>query len=135
MFKEGFGEFVCVGDSIQTEVEGFLIVAEIFFADDAHIDDDDCHNTDQSITGCDDEQQEKLLEARGAWENNEWFYCGVVLHVYKNGIQLSEHAASLWRIEANYPNSDNSNLTEVANEMLPEALSHAKTIIKTLVEA
>jgi len=38
-----------------------------------------------------------------AWKNDEWYYCGVI-----------------------YPDSDNAYLTEVANELLPEALEVAK---------
>jgi len=39
---------------------------------------------------------------------------------------MDDHAASLWGIEANYPDSDNAYLTEVANGLLPEALEAAK---------
>ena len=103
------------GDSITSE-SGYT--AFIVYDHDYNIDDDDVHNPDQSVTGCDDDQQEKLLIARRAWFNNEWFYCGIILK-HPEGYQVD----SLWGIEANYPGSDNSYLTEVATEMLNEVFS------------
>ena len=61
-----------------------------------------------------------------AWKNDEWFYCGIILSVEIDGLTLDRFGASLWGIEANYPDSDNAYLTEVANELLPEALEAAK---------
>ena len=61
-----------------------------------------------------------------AWKNDEWYYCGVILSVAIDGLTLDRFAASLWGIEANYPDSDNAYLSEVANELLPEALAEAK---------
>ena len=61
-----------------------------------------------------------------AWKNDEWYYCGVILSVSIDGLTLDRFAASLWGIEANYPDSDNAYLTEVANELVPEALETAK---------
>ena len=133
MFTEKFDDYVCIDDTISTEVEGFVVRATIEHDIVRYLDDDDCHNTDQDITGCSDEQQEKLLEARQAWFDDEWFYCGVVLSVYKNGVCLSDNTAVLG-IEANYPGSDNTYLTEVANDLLPEALEEAKEVLKALVE-
>jgi hypothetical protein len=132
MFTEKFDSYVCVGDTISTEVEGFKVIARIEHDPDSHIDDADCHNVDQSVTGCDDIQQEKLLEARKAWFNGEWFYCGVVLSVSYKGYCLAYYAASLWAIEANYPGSDNSYLTDVANELLQEAVTEGREILETL---
>lgn len=99
MFTQKFDKFVCEGDTITTEQDGFEITARIEHNPEYHIDDDDCHNGDQNVTGCDDEQQEALIEARRAWFNDEWFYCGIVLSVSKNDVVLSSHAASLWGIE------------------------------------
>jgi len=61
-----------------------------------------------------------------AWKNDEWYYCGVILSVAIEGLTLDRFAASLWGIEVNYPDSDNAYLTEVANELLSEALETAK---------
>jgi hypothetical protein len=134
MFTQKFDSYVCHQDIITAEVEGLTMVATIEYDQDSHINDDDCHNTDQTVTGCDDAQQEKLLEARKAWFHDEWFYCGIVLSIYKRGICLSTHAASLWSIEANYPNTDNSYLTEVANDLLQEAIEEGKAIIAKLLD-
>jgi len=57
-----------------------------------------------------------------AWRKGEWFYCGIVLSVERDGIELDHHAASLWGVEWNYPGTDNCYLTTVANELLSEAL-------------
>ncbi|WP_272991028.1 hypothetical protein [Hyphomonas adhaerens] len=40
--------------------------------------------------------------------------------------------ASLWGVEANYPGSDNAYLTEVANDLLPEALDTARAVLARL---
>jgi len=125
-FTEQFDKYVCEGDTITAEVDGIVYTAQIEYDLGSHIDDDDCHNTDQAVTGCNDEQQERLLAARQAWFEDEWFYCGVVIRATKNGIVIDKHAASLWSIEANYPDSDNSYLSEVANELLPEAIEQAR---------
>ena len=61
-----------------------------------------------------------------AWKNDEWFYCGVILSVAVDGLVLTDHAVSLWGIEANYPDSDHAYLSEVANELLSEAMDAAK---------
>jgi hypothetical protein len=129
MFKQFFNQYVCEGDTISTDVEGFTVIAHTKHDTDYHIDDDDCHNTDQSVTGCDDAQFERLLAARKAWFKGEWFYCGVVLSVHKNGVCLVEHAASLWGVEANYPGASNNYLTQVADDLLPEAIEQGKAIL------
>jgi hypothetical protein len=73
----------------------------------------------------------KMLKA---WCDDEWSYCGIVLSVTKDGIDVNEHAASLWGIELNYPDSDNSYLNEVANELLDEAIEQAKVDSQRIVE-
>ena len=47
---------------------------------------------------------------------------GVVVSVSRNGVTLDEHAAALWGVERNFPGTDNSYLSEVANELADEAL-------------
>lgn len=130
MFTKKFDRYACEGDSIECTIDGFDAVARIVRDNDAHIDDDDCHNIDQKVTGCNEEQQAKLLDARKAYMNDEWFYCGIVVDVSKRGIKLG--SASLWSIECNYPDSDNDYLSEVANELLPEAIADAKNILAEL---
>jgi len=124
-FETKFDSYVCVGDSIEfTTKSGIEFKARIEFDGDYRIDDDDCHNTDQSVTGCNDEQFAKLLDARKQWFNDQWFYCGVVLSVSCIGYS-DDHVISLWGIEANYPNSNSDYLTDVANELLEECFLDA----------
>lgn len=131
-FKTAFDSFACESDSITTHKNGFDITARIVRDDDTRIDDDDCHNPDRNVTGCDAKQQKKLLAARDAWFNDEWFYCGIVLEVSKAGIMLDSHAASLWGLECNYPESDNGYLLEVANDLLPEAVGSGEIALARL---
>jgi hypothetical protein len=134
-FSKPFDKYCCDGDTIELNQGSLRIVARIEHDDTHGIDDDDCHNPDQSVTGCDDEQQQKLLAARKAWEDNEWFYCGIVLSVWAGDVCVQKHAASLWCIECNYPDSDNGYLTDVANELLPEALEGAGKYLGQLQES
>ena len=68
-----------------------------------------------------------------AWRKDEWFYCGIVLAIECEGVELEPHAASLWGIEANYPGSDNAYLSEVADELLLEALAAGRAALKRLM--
>ncbi|MBU1286512.1 MAG: hypothetical protein KJ871_02175, partial [Alphaproteobacteria bacterium] len=68
-----------------------------------------------------------------AWRKDEWFYCGIVLAIECEGVELDDHTASLWGIEANYPGSDNAYLSDVADELLPEALAAGRTALKRLM--
>jgi hypothetical protein len=137
-FTKGFGRFVCFGDSIECEAEGFTVRARIEHDAQRGIDDDDCHPAEYSeeIFGTETvesrAQFEQALAARNAWLADEWHYCGVVLSVERNGVMLDQHAASLWGVECNYPVGDNSYLLEVANELLPEALDGAREVLEKL---
>jgi hypothetical protein len=77
---------------------------------------------------------ESDFKALKAWCNDEWHYVGVRLAVFRAGVPLASHAASLWGIEANYPGSDNAYLQEVANELLPEALDVARKQLAKLCD-
>lgn len=77
---------------------------------------------------------EQDFAALKAWCNDEWFWCGVSVNVYKSGIKLTDdYAHALWGIECNYPGSDNSYLTEVATDYIPEALDAARARIVEIV--
>lgn len=58
------------------------------------------------------------------WCDNQWQYVGVVLTVSKGGVELSDHAASLWGIESDAGDY----LLEVANEMLDESLEQGREL-------
>lgn len=108
-----FDRFVCVGDSISWSIEGFDIAARVEFDQDNKIDDYECYSKKQIA----------------AWKANEWFFCGIVLSVSRNGVKLSDHAASLWGIDCNFPSrrkNPNSYLSEVCAELQSEALETAR---------
>jgi hypothetical protein len=139
-FKTDFEKFACEGDYIECEHDGWTVRARIERDTEARIDDDDCHNVDQELTGCDDEQQKWLLKCRRAWFEDHWFYCGIVISVSRNGTEVHNNAASMWRIECNYPQKDrvtngNKYLREVANELFAEAIEAAEAKRTTIVAA
>jgi hypothetical protein len=73
-----------------------------------------------------------------AWKQDEWFYCGIVISVWRGCVCLSGNAASLWAIECNYParlksQDNNHHLRDVANELLAEAMDRAEEIMAELV--
>lgn len=63
------------------------------------------------------------------WCNDEWCYVGVVVTAYREGIELGR--ASLWGIESDAGDY----LTEVANELLDEAVDEAKETLGRLCAA
>ncbi|CAM3661784.1 hypothetical protein [Litorimonas haliclonae] len=139
-FTKKFDDFVCEGDSITCEVDGYTITAHIARDDTQDPPDErqdgfwpSLYPNEAGFIGAGngwrdrfDKAQAKAERVMAAWKNDEWHYCGVILSVAIDGLVLDDHAASLWGIEANYPDSDNAYLTEVANELLPEALETAK---------
>ena len=134
-FEKGFDGYVCPGDVITTTVEGFEIAARIEHDFETHIDDDNVHNVDQTVTCCNVEQRKALLAARESWLRGEWQYVGVVLSVARAGVVLDEYAASLWGICCNYPDGDNEYISDVANELLPEAVQAAETTLAKLCKS
>ena len=139
-FTEKFDSFVCLGDTLTCEVERFTVTARIAHDDTPDAPDQrqdgfwpSLYPNDAGFISAGNGWRDRLATAQAkaeavmkAWKNDEWFYCGVVLSVAIDGLELTDHAASLWGIEANYPDSDNAYLTEVANELLSEALEAAK---------
>jgi hypothetical protein len=146
MFTERFSSFVCAGDVITCETEGFTVSARIV--------PDDCPDPpDQrqdgfwpslyrdapGFIGPGNDFRERFAKAQAeaealmeGWRRGEWFYCGIVLSVSLDGVELAPHAASLFGLEANYPETDNSYLTEVAGDLLPEALAAARAVLARL---
>lgn len=136
-FTERFSDFVCEGDCITCEAQGFEINARIVRDDwpDAPDERQDgfwpsLYKDAPGFIGAGPNHRERFAQAQAraeavvaAWRKDEWFYCGIVLAVAREGVTLERHAASLWGIEANYPDSDNAYLTDVAGELLPEAIA------------
>ena len=145
-FTQGFQSYVCPGDVISCEAGPFTVLAQIV--------PDDCPDApDQRQDGfwpslyADapgfigpgpnhrhrfSDAQAKAEAVMEGWRKGDWFYCGIVLSVSLEGVQLASRAVSLWGIEANYPETDNGYLTEVATELLPEAISVARDTLARL---
>jgi hypothetical protein len=134
VFGGKFLKYVCPNDSIEVQVGKYTFSAVLDHDQDAHIDDDDVHNIDQTVTGCDDSGQAALLKARKAWSNDEWFYGSLSIEASYNGVRLGSHLACLGGIEVNYPGSDNAYLTQAANELLSEALVEATKLRMQMIE-
>ena len=123
--KFSFAAHVFADDASSVEREGVSITARIVYDPDYCIDDDDMHHKDpnsDTFKGSPAGEYERTQAARKAWEKDEWFYCGIVVDLERDGWSKS-HVASLWGLEANYPGSDNSYLAEVAEELAEEALA------------
>ena len=145
-FAQGFQSYVCPGDVISCEAGPFTVLAQVV--------PDDCLDApDQrqdgfwpslyidapGFIGPGSNHRQRFAEAQAkaeaimeSWRKGGWFYCGIVLSVSLEGVVLASHAASLWGIEANYPGTDNSYLTEVASELLPEAVAIARETLVRL---
>lgn len=132
-FTKSFDQIVCEGDKISCKVGDIVFSARIAHDYFHIIDDDDMHNTDQNVTGCNGETQEEILAVRQAFSRGEWFYCGIVISaLHPETGTFWDHLDSVWGIEANHPNGDNSFLTEAANEMLEDAGWEVNLKIKKL---
>tara|TARA_R110002110_G_scaffold68080_4_gene184710 strand:- start:11136 stop:11618 length:483 start_codon:yes stop_codon:yes gene_type:complete len=145
-FTERFDTFVCEGDSIACELQGFRVVARIVRDDSPDAPDQrqdgfwpSLYINDPGFIGPGSGFRERFAKAQAeaeavmeAWRKDEWFYCGIVLTVSFDAIELDRFAASLWSIEANYPYSDNAYLTEAARELLPEALAAGRAVLARL---
>lgn len=105
-----FPAYACNGDIIEWKNEGFDFVARLEYDADTKPTDFECYDPK-------DVQR---------WKSDEWFYVGVVLSVYRNGVELSDHAASLWGIDCNFSDKSNAYISEAAQELEGEALQVAK---------
>ncbi len=162
-FIERFPTFVCESDRIDTGVDGFLISARIVRDDCPDAPEfrgsaiapverlpegrqdgfwPSLYKDAPGFIGLGngwrdrfDAAQARAEEILCAWRDDEWFYCGIVLSVSFEGVVLDEHAVSLWGIEANYPDADNSYLTETAQELLPDALAAGRASVARICAA
>ncbi len=147
-FTSTFGSFVCGGDFIETKPDyrGVVFKARVKY--------DDCRDSpderqdgfwpsrDPQAAGYVrpenfDAEQAKAEKVMAAWNNDRWWYCGIVISIHVDllgeEVLLDNFAASLWGIEANYPDSDNSYLTDVANELLDEAQGIADGLVDKII--
>lgn len=115
-FTQHFDRFVYVGDYIEFHLDReFTVRATIEHDADTSPADYDCYGDEDAA----------------AWRNEDWFYCGVVLSIWVGDDCFREHATSLWAVEANI-GTDNAYLREVANELLPEAMSALEELREAL---
>ena len=148
-FEERFDRYVCEGDSIACEIEGFRVTARIVRADCPEAPDrrqdgfwPSLYINDPGFIGPGNNFRERLARAQAeaeaimaAWRRDEWFYCGIVLAIECETVELETHAASLWGIEANYPGTDNTYLNEVADGLLADALEAGRSALARLMRS
>lgn len=137
-FKKPFEKYACPGDKIVAVDGPWSAIATIYRDDcsDAPDREDEGFwpSKDETAAGYVlpekfDEQQAMAERVMAAWKNDEWFYVGVAVVVSYKGIALTgQYENALWRVECNYPDSDNAYLMEVANELAKEALETAKDV-------
>lgn len=150
MFKKHFETYVCDGDSITCEVDGFTARATLYYDDDTTPPDKrqdgfwpSLDPKDAGYIGAKSKRTLARERARmqmimDAWLKDEWHYYGVAVTVWKDDVRLTgEFDHALWGIEGNWPAHNkklnpNSYFLDVANEYLPEALAAAKNKIAQL---
>lgn len=114
-----FSSYACIGDKI-TWVNGeSLLTATIHQDNYAKPEDSACYHEDDILL----------------FNLDQWFYCGIVLSIEKNGIVIEDNAASLWGVECNFPGVDNSCLSEVAQELESEDIEVGKVELQRMIEA
>jgi len=148
-FTDSFDAFVCEGDAITCEKDGYCVTARIARDDCPDAPDErqdgfwpSLYKDAPGFIGSGPNHRQRFAEAQAraeeimrAWRDDDWFYCGIVLSVALEGVTLERNAAALFGIEANYPGSDNAYLTEVAQELLPDALDAGRAAARRLCAA
>lgn len=141
MFK-AFDSYTCDGDTRECEIEGFTLTARIVHdeisdtpgeRDDGFWPSKDKNAAGYVLPANFDAEMDKAQHAMDAWHRDEWWYVGVVVTASREGVELAHE--SLWGIDCNYPGSDNSYLTEVANDLATEAVMAARAKIAKLCAA
>lgn len=110
---------VCNGDRVQWCHRGYDLTAVVEYDHQSHVDEYDCYSPDQIA----------------AWQDDQWCYYGLVIIVSKNGVKLTDCAASIWGVESD---SHLSHFADLCVEMQDDAIEAAKIeeqrIIKALTE-
>lgn len=117
-----FAAFACIGDSVSwvpvdNNPYGLTIIATIEYDEISGPEDSECYS------------QKKVKE----WENDQWYFVGLVLSVHKNGLTLDNHAASLWGIGCNYNARSNLHMASVCKELESEALAVGAKVLDRLM--
>ena len=118
-----FTDYIIIGDYVEytptdNNPRGFTIRATIMEDTNSSPHDYDCYS-------------EEEIEQ---WERDNWFFCGVVLSVYKARVCLTNNAASLWGIECNFQGTSNDYLLDAIKELETEALQEGETILQKLID-
>lgn len=155
-FKTDFASYVCEGDKIECEVDGFHCVATLYRDDNSgspdERDDGFWPSLDPHDAGYIGPKSKATLKRRmenavavmDAWKNDEWHYYGIAVTIWKAGVRLTgEYSNAIWGIEGNYPAvakprtkkriNTNVYFRSVANELLGEALREAEDKLAALI--
>jgi len=117
--------------TIKARYKSWEATAKLVHDCDSTIDNYDCYSIEQAIADkLPKKEIAKLTELRESYLRQEWCFVGVVVKVYKCGIELGEF--SLWGLECGQPGSDNDYLNEVANDCLIEAIDEAERNLERL---
>lgn len=133
-FTEKFRDHICIGDRITTTVGSYRITARIRRDLDYDIDHDDVHNPKVHPANEFPKIHRQIMEAREAYDRDEWWYGVLILSVSFNGVELDDYAVVLGGLEINYPGSNNEHITEAANELLREARDVGRVARGRMVE-
>ena len=148
-----FDHYVCDGDTVTLDIDGFTLTATIYRDDDRDApderDDGFWPSLDPDDAGYIGNKSKSTLarhmalaeHVMQAWRDGGWFYCGVAVTVERECVQLTgryDHA--VWGLECNYPERNkrhrpNDYLAQVASEYIGEALGAAYAKIAALCKA
>ena len=112
-----FGAYACIGDTVQMDAGHMRLVAKLHYDGDSTPDD---------VENFDPAQKQR-------WLDDEWFYAGVVLSVWVGDQLIADDVASLWGVEVNL--DDNQHVTDVANDLIPAALTVGRLKVGNLIES
>ena len=145
-----FNRYICEGDTVTLDIDGFTLTATIYLDDDLDApderDDGFWPSLDPDDAGYIGNKSKSTLarhmafaeQVMQAWRDGEWFYGSVAVTVEREGVQLTgryDHA--VWGLECNYPERNkrcrpNAYLAEVASELIGEAMNAARAKIAAL---
>ena len=116
-FAQAFRLDASHGDTIETEIDGLTIIAEIVPDSESRPDADSYDQSDID-----------------AWNRDDWCFCGVVVRVAREGITLGD--ASVWAIELGIGDrlTQAEYLTRTAIELIPEAIAEAETTLDGIAQ-
>ncbi len=131
MFTKKFDDYVIIGDSISCVVGQYTVKARVELNLGTNpIEFGERGENTHYMNVDDPEHGEENARIIDAWHRDEWFYGELVLEVIhtESSVVLDSHAASMCELEFNFPDSDNSYVTGIANELLDDAVSAGKKV-------